>query len=101
MLYRLGGRVTRPSVLPCASHPSWRAATVGARETRGWLRICAARLRVGDEFPPAPDQLLYVHVVLREGTSWWPAEDPRVPQLADPGLLDVETVTRLITVPGR
>ena len=55
-----------------------------------------SRLRLSSRFHPWPDQFLYVHVVVRKGRSWWPADDPRVPQRGDPGLLAVETVARLV-----
>ena len=60
----------------------------------------SARLPIGDQFPLGAERSLYVHAVLMEG-SWRPATDPRVPQLGEVGVLDVETVTRRVTVAER
>ena len=80
-----------------------------ARCTGGWAvfegRVrnlttpLTATLRFGDEMVPTDTPVpIYVHVVLTSGPSWRPAPDQAVPQLGDPGVLDVETVTRRITV---
>ena len=56
-------------------------------------------LELGDETVPLDTPMsVYVHVVLTRGSSWRPSPDQAVPQLGDPGILDVETVTRRITV---
>ena len=61
-----------------------------------------ATLGFSDETVPADTPLpIYVHVVLITGSSWRPPPDQAVPQLGDPGVLDVETVTRRITVVDR
>ena len=58
-----------------------------------------ATLKFGDEPVPLDTPMsVYVHVVLTSGPSWRPAPDQAVPQLGDPDVLDVETVTRRITV---
>ncbi len=58
-----------------------------------------ATLRFGEETVPTDTAVpVYVHVVLTSGPSWRPTPDQAVPQLGDPGVLDVETVTRRITV---
>ena len=61
-----------------------------------------ATLQFTDETVPVDTPVsIYVHVVLITGPSWRPAPDQVVPQLGDPGVLDVETVTRRITVVDR
>ena len=61
-----------------------------------------ATLRFSDETVPVDTPVpIYVHVVLITGQSWRPDPDQAVPQLGDPGVLDVETVTRRITVVDR
>ena len=61
-----------------------------------------ATLRFGDETVPVDTPMpIYVHVVLRTGPSWSPSPDRALPQLGDPRVLDVETVTRRITVVDR
>ena len=58
-----------------------------------------ATLRFENETIPIDTPVpIYVHVVLTSGPSWRPSPDQAVPQLGDPGVLDVETVTRRITV---
>ena len=80
-----------------------------ARCTGGWAvferpagRLAnpvTATLGFGDETVPVDTPMpIYVHVVLRTGPSWRPAPDQVMPQLGDPEVLDVETVTRRITV---
>ena len=59
-------------------------------------------LQFTDETVPADTPgSIYVHVVLVTDSSWRPAPDQALPQLGDPGVLDVETVTRRITVVDR
>ena len=61
-----------------------------------------ATLQFGDETVPGDTPVsIYVHVVLVTGSPWRPAPDEAVPQLGDPEVLDVETVTRRITVVDR
>ena len=61
-----------------------------------------ATLRFGDETVPVDTPVpIYVHVVLTTGSSWHPSPDLAVPQLGDPGVLDMETVTRRITMVDR
>ena len=61
-----------------------------------------ATLGFGDETVPVDTPMpIYVHVVLRTGPSWSPSPDRALPQLGDPRVLDVETVTRRITVVDR
>ena len=58
-----------------------------------------ATLGFSDETVPLDRPMsVYVHVVLTRGPSWRPSPDQAVPQLDDPDVLDVETVTRRITV---
>ncbi len=58
-----------------------------------------ATLRFGDETVPLDTPIsVYVHVVLTSGPSWRPALDQEVPQLGDPHVLDVETVTWRVTI---
>ena len=61
-----------------------------------------ATLRFSDETVSVDTPVsIYVHVVLMTGSPWRPAPGQAVPQLGDPGVLDVETVTRRITVVDR
>ena len=61
-----------------------------------------ATLRFSDETVPSDTPVpIYVHVVLVTGSPWRPAPDEAVPQLGDPEVLDVETVTRRITAVDR
>ena len=71
-------------------------------EVRNLSSPVTATLGFGDETVPVDTPVpIYVHVVLATGPSWRPAPDLAVPQLGDPGVLDVETVTRRITVVDR
>ena len=61
-----------------------------------------ATLQLGDETIPVDTPVsIYVHVVLITAPPWRPEPDQAVPQLGDPGVLDVETVTRRLTVVDR
>ena len=61
-----------------------------------------ATLQLRDETVPVDTPVsIYVHVVLITGSPWRPAPDQAVPQLGDPGVLDVEIVTRRLTVVDR
>ena len=64
------------------------------KRVRNLVTPLTATLRFGDELVPADTPVpIYVHVVLTSGPSWRPAPDQAVPQLGDPDILDVETVT--------
>ena len=56
-----------------------------------------ARLRLSDNFPPGAAQALYVHVVLVAGPSWRPSAGDPIPRRGEPGVLEVETVTRRLS----
>ena len=65
-------------------------------------RPLTATLQFTDETVPVDTPVsIYVHVVLVTGAPWRPAPDEAIPQLGDPGVLDVETVTRRLTVVDR
>ena len=72
------------------------------KRVRNLVTPLTATLRFGDELVPADTPVpIYVHVVLTSGPSWRPAPDQAVPQLGDPDILDVETVTRRVTIVDR
>ena len=58
-----------------------------------------AALGFGDEMIPVDTPVpVYVHVVLKTGSSWQPAPDLAVSRREDPNVLDVDTVTRRIAI---
>ncbi len=70
------------------------------KRVRNLVTPLTATLRFGNELVPADTPVpIYVHVVLTSGPSWRPVpDDQALPQPGDSRVLDVETVTRHITI---
>ena len=89
-------------VIVCLSSQADRctgARAVFEEPSRRLSSSVTAALRFEDETVPVDTPVpIYVHVVLTIGPSWQPSSGRTLPQLGDPGVLGVETVTRRITV---
>ena len=84
-----------------SSHPNRCTGQLAVFEEpfRARSSSVTATLDFSDETVPLDRPMsVYVHVVLTRGPSWQPSPDQALPQLDDPDVLDVETVTRRITV---